>query len=224
MLPPQGTEEQGGLNEKILEERRNEVEKTRRVSINMTWENFKKVLESGRFKSSWEIHNRGDSYDLTRDQVERWMGIRAKGTKNDPHPIYGALWCQNGRDEKLGGSGGSYGPIWVLLKNETIKSRTSFVFGDSFGGYKNNLFNWHDGATAKTILNLKGNAPRYVEAQILGGVTLDDIESVNINLSSGLFIPKEEFERLKKKFPQIAFNVIAKIKTAEKENEKEILI
>jgi hypothetical protein len=160
------------------------------VSVNMTWKNVLQTLESGEIISYWEnpetvqyrkVHSKYN-YEERRDQIERLVGNRAKGGIRDPQPIYGAAATPNGRDEFYGGTGGGYGECFIVLKNDKIKDRTSFSYDDSFDGFNKWLLGWNDALTAKSIHNLNGSKSThgYVEAQILGGVTLNDVESINI--------------------------------------------
>jgi hypothetical protein len=212
---------------------KNEVERIKddfNVSINIAWNNLTSVLEKGRVISLWENQHKQKErdehfsslvkYSERRNSVEKLIGNRAKGGRNDPHPIYGAAFCPNGRDELHGGAGGHYGETFIVLKKDKIKNRTSFCYDDSFNGYSNWMLDWDGGVVAKSIHNLKeGKSPNgYVEAQILGGVTVDDIESINIPSSAfskanegGYSIGRDissEIERLREEYPNIKFNII----------------
>lgn len=195
-----------------LEEEIERVRSTQRVSVNRSFTSVLRVFNGvRRFMTSWELHTRGSSYDVQRDSVEREMGIRSKGTREDPHPIYGAVYSENGRDEKLGGAGGAYGECFFILKNERVKDRTTFTYGDSFSEYRPYVLDWEDATYAKAMLNLRKGS--YVEAQILGGVTIDDIESVHVPVRHDS-IPQnaqgieKELERLRAEFPTIKFVTI----------------
>lgn len=198
------------------------------VTLNITWANVLKVLETGRVISIWEnrevMDDRNKSkfvhYETIRDKTERLLGNRAKGGIRDPHPVYGAAASINGRDEFYGGSGGAFGECFLVLKSDRVKNRTSFVYDDSFDGYSKWVLDWDSGIVAKAIHNLNGNKSmhNYVEAQILGGVTIDDIESINIpsdaisgenkySFSSGTDA-LSKIDELQKKYPGIKINII----------------
>lgn len=208
---------------KQLREEINRVENDFSVTVNITWENLLKALDNGRLVSIWEnnekMKQRKSNYAERRDTVERMLGNRAKGGRKDPHPIYGAAFTPNGRDEFYGGSGGGYGECFIELDTARIKKRTSFCYGDSFGDYGKWLLDWEGGVVAKAIHNLdrtkETTRHAYVEAQILGGVSLDDIESINIpQLDSNHWGTKgeeeilSEIEELKQRFPGIKINII----------------
>lgn len=200
------------------------------VTINMTWQNVLDVLNSGRVLSAWEnqktIEERdkmwsisSGKYSIKRDRIERMLGNRAKGGSRDPHPIYGAAASENGRDELYGGAGGSYGECFLILKTESIKNKTSFCYDDSFYFFGNWLLDWNGGIVAKALHNLNNGYSKegeskhgYVEAQILGGVSVDDIESINIPSSAIQADIQNNFlvevEDLQQKYPGIKINII----------------
>ena len=218
----------------LLEHETERIKDSFQVSINITWDNLLAVLDNERVISHWENEqvrkerdedspvylSSGRNYSERRDRVERYLANRAKGGRNDPHPIYGAAFANNGRDEIYGGAGGGYGETFIVLKKDRIKDRTSFCYDDSFNGYSHWLLDWDGGISAKAIHNLSSNQSRhgYVEAQILGGVSIEDIDSVNIpssafskenshGFSAGRNVTSE-IERLKEEYPNIKFNII----------------
>lgn len=227
----------GNINEEKVEKLREEINRIEGnfcVTVNITWGNLLNALDRGRLISIWENKVEMDkrlaakdilryNYAKRRDMVERMLGNRAKGGRRDPHPIYGAAFTPNDRDEFYGGAGGSYGECFVILKTDKIKNRTSFCYDDSFGVYSKWLLNWEGGISAKAMHNLKGvdKASRhgYVEAQIFGGVSLDDIESINIPSNAttgenrdGWYAETKDMEvdinKLKQRFPGIKINII----------------
>lgn len=159
------------------------------VTINMSWENLETLMSEGKVKSIWEnldeLERRNNEmsyhYGNRRNEVERHLGNRAKGGSSDPHPIYAAVYSPNGRDE-LFGAAFRYGECFIKLKNKNIQDRTTITFDDSFDGFSDFPFLWNDAPTAKAMMNLIDHDTMhgYAEAQILGGVTLDDIESIAI--------------------------------------------
>lgn len=183
-----------------------EVEKVRRtwgITLNLDFDTLVKVLrESGRFKSRHEL-GRGSSGDA-RDEVEQLLGIKAAGTPEDPHPIYGTLTSENGSDEDWGGSS-RYGDCFVKLRNERVVDRTVYAYGDSnFDMMMSN----ESALVAKAVNNRYGDF-EYIEAEILGGVSSNDIESINLP-KYRLDDPKivEEIGRIKTDFPNISIRVI----------------
>lgn len=191
------------------------TEKTKFLTINIKFEHMEKILQAGRMKSNWETKVRGDKKSHYTEQYlndkERLFGIRSKGTEQDPHPIYGALAIAG--QEKTGGipeedMAKKYGDCYVKLREESIKERTGFCYGDSMEYLFNpqelneNRFTWENVAVARAKLELdtEKHHDRYIEAQILGGVTLEDIELFHI--------PKKyerEAETLKMNYPNAQF-------------------
>lgn len=199
------------------------------VTFNITWTNVLSALETGRVISAWEKSGvmeyrtkYGDyDYEARRNAIERQLGNRAKGGMRDPHPIYGAAASTNNRDEYYGGTGGGYGECFLVLKTDRIKDRTSFVYDDSFGLYNRWVLDWGNGITAKAIHNLNKSESRhgYVEAEILGGVSIEDIDSINIpsdavsgeknkyRQSTGSDISLK-IDQLRQKYPNVKINVV----------------
>lgn len=226
--PYLGTFSQDRLDSLYVEAQK--VHDSFRVTVNVAWDNIKQIFDSGKLKSVWERievaeertkRGKFGDYAKKRDSVERQMGNRAKGGSKDPHPIYGAAYSENGRDEFFGGVGKSgYGDCFIKLKSDRIKDRTSFVFDDSFDGYTDWMVDWTGGQIFKAIHNViefNTKAP-YVEAQILGGVTIDDIDSIHIpdflfdqkNESGDDIGPiiKREISELEARFPDIKFIIV----------------
>lgn len=167
------------------------VEATHRVSYNVPWHKAIKILVEGRIKTvrdaglSW--HEAGYT-SRARETTEKNLSIRATGSKNDRHPISGAMYSKNGHDEKFGAAG-QYGDSFLLLKNDNIKNRTFFYDGDSGFGKITSCIDWESAKKLKALKEVSKRGTNdsfpfsqdYIEALVLGGVTIEDIESVNIN-------------------------------------------
>lgn len=209
------------------------------VTINVPASQVFPILESGRLKSVWEQRHRGDAdlagadvystlgrvtpgeadefYLLRRHAVERQLGIRSKGTENDPHPVYGALAAENGKDEKRGAAP-DYGSFFFRLKPKVQETRTAMLAGDSFHtamSAPSRLFHSSDAAVAKAKVDLEQETtgdPRwsYVDVPILGGVKIEDIESLNIpaDRADQPGYP-ELIRRVQEEYPNIPLHIIA---------------
>lgn len=210
---------------------RNEVERIQEqvgISTNLSWESVKLFLRTGRIVSIWENleelekrnKTRSYHYGRRRDEVERMLGNRAKGGASDPHPIYAALWSPNGRDEFFGAAF-PYGECFVKMKNQRVEGRTSLTFDDSFNGFRDFPTTYEHGPTLKAMMNLIDNETMhgYVEAQILEGATIEDVESVNIpklvlqeiqkkHGTVGVQRALDEINELRKQHPGIQINII----------------
>lgn len=186
-----------------------QIEATSFITINASADAIKNILSSGSMKSAFDndlsSHKKDYNYQRVRHRTETQLDIRAKGTLKDPHPIYGALGYVNGKEE-FRGAAPAYGDCSIRLKN-TVKERSTYTYGDSFeGDVEPRQFIGKDVAYAKAKLELDGlnsNGTRtpYVEAQIIGGVRVEDIEEIHIHHMADRTI----FEAYKQAFPQITF-------------------
>lgn len=145
--PSQNDTFEGRMHQSGITWERESVEKGMKVALNLNYDTLLMFFKDGRFKTAWE-QKKGD-FSL-RDRSERVMGIRAKGTPEDPP------------------------------------------------------------AHLKALQN-RGTGVVYIEAQILGGVTPQDVESVNVALpgqyASEMPKIKAQIAQLKEQFPGIAFNL-----------------
>lgn len=166
-----------------------------------------------RFMSSWETSSRdATGYAIHRDNGERRMGIRREGYLGvNPQPIYGAVTSNNGRDGILGGAGGGFGggfgSAFVELDTEKLAERTVVVPRDS-GRYwdtRNMGVTFGHSARLVAINNLANG--RYCEAQILGGVTADDIRSVVIDVSEQ-DRAAALIERIQREYPEVQVRIV----------------
>jgi len=217
-------------NEALLEQKAKEYAQTQEISINIGLDGLTKILhESRKFLSSWETNSKDDRYNVLRERAERKLGILANGTHRDPSPIYAAVYAPNGHDE-YHGPADLYGDVFVLLQKDRVKSRTIFSTDDSVNedpAYCN--LSWEDAAYIKAAKDINERpaeeyviGEEYVEAQVLGGVTVDDIASINIPIISANGEPKPDadairtrVEQLHREFPNVIFNLIEKIEDSQ---------
>jgi hypothetical protein len=198
------------------------------VTVNLDWDAVANILDEGRIKSMWEneevVNERKKTmnYDYTarRDEVERGLGNKAKGGARDPHPIYGAVYSPNGRDEYFGAALG-YGMCFVKLKTENIAERTSVIYDDSFNVFSDFPVLWSDATEVKAMANVLDHqtAHKYVEAQVLNGVQASDIDSINIpkavleqtlyeNGQEAVSRIQQQIVELRKKYPDVQINIL----------------
>lgn len=135
----------------------------------------------------------GRTYVSRRIEAEEKYGLRATGMFDDAHPLSGYL--DNGTQK--GDMGRMYGNVKIVLKPEVL-DRTVFVLGDSANNAGSDqdpeFMGWEDAqlasmAQAKAIQEGKiapGGGPvalrgwNYTEGICLGGITLNDIDYVEI--------------------------------------------
>lgn len=202
------------------------IEDTFQVSINIPPENLEALLASGQYKTAHEVtplvNQKLGSFGWTAEdalaeqtRVEERLGFKAEGTADDPYPIYGAAYSVNGIDERAGAAP-RYGDSFILLKNAHIRDRTTFSLGDSFSEDWGSLrVMWGEAPYLKAITQIiSGHVDSGVEAIILGGVSIQDIESINIpkevldnNPEKGKII-LSNIERFRQEHPDITFNIV----------------
>ena len=190
-----------------------ECQETAIATINISFDAIGHVLSAGKCKSCWETRTRNfDDYKKNRHSVEYSMGIRSKGTQKDPHPIYGAI-ATNHRDQLQKGAASEYGSCFFILKKERIQERTMVCYGDSFRRKDMSAeqhdalrFTFDDVAVAKAMLEGVDEESEYqfVEIQVLGGVSLEDIEFVCITGGQTSEV-LDQVEKWRKQFPNIRF-------------------
>ncbi len=161
------------------------------------------ILGSGRFKNTHDEDTHGNR---TVDRAERAASAEdreefERATFGESRPVYGYLSARPGGassprpDDAVGGDDTrgvtrDYGDAAIKLKRDRVAGRTTFTVGDSFGDQDvvapvplNNP-SWEAAGTddisaAKNVDELVPlSGASYVEAQIHGDVTVDDIESV----------------------------------------------
>lgn len=163
----------------------------RPVSVGLGTGSLEAVLRDGRLKSQLETGSSGGVYQPElRIQRERvWFGLPLD---LDPasRPIYGYLAPSDGPQ----GVVTTYGDVQVVLK-DSIRSRTTAMVGDSMGYYLSGApgplddpgwraFTPHEfegspiGQLERDYDGAAFNHTHYIEAQIHGGVTTDDIAEV----------------------------------------------
>lgn len=206
------------------------IEDDLRVSIKISFEALPKIFRDGRIRSRHELQDelkdtRGPlkrlweflmmgkwmDYMKLRMRTENKLGIAAQGTPEDPHPIYGALSSGSNQDEKYGGSI-SYGETTLFLKSDRVRDRTSFSYQDSFLAQgMEDLVTWQHVPALKAVRDTQtGENPlMYIEAQVHGGVTLEDVEEVRIlvtEFSRGRVL--REIAPLVQGYPTIRFTLV----------------
>lgn len=159
------------------------ISSSRFFAVNLSLGALLSVWRDGRIKSFWETGVTGMTLAVeVRDSLERRLGTRGSGETDDPHPIYGAVGFSNGRDEIFGPATG-YGECHVRLKEQTVKERAVFLYGDlgdtHLGNHGQRLFDFADVHVARAKAEIDRDAT-YIEMQVFGGVRVSDIDEVVI--------------------------------------------
>lgn len=190
-----------------LARRTRETFKDKKIAVRVTPGEIDKILSDGRFKTQFEsgkskgLKNTG----LRANVEEQWFGLPED---YDPkkRPIYGYVMVDGVRPAGLGASDmfdvstdalSQYGQIQVVLKDD-VRRRTTAMFGDSLNNRNDGIpspvddpsWQSYSPAPTKTMLTRgltsedrsvddhEFRAGTYAEAQIHGGVTLDDIDEI----------------------------------------------
>ena len=194
-----------------IEQEIERIKDTIGVSINVSPEVLESILFQPPYKflSVFEVNHRSAAYDLLRIRDESAMGIKSiSSLLVDEHPIYGAVTSDNGRDEFLGAAPGGYGSVFVTLRKNEIADRTVVVPRDSFYAPTRDMRVTLEDAPEIVAINNLTNA-RYAEAQILGGVSVGDIEAINIDKTQA-----DQWSyllaRIREEYPDITINIVDK--------------
>lgn len=180
----------------------------KKIAIRVTPKSLEHILDDKRFKSQFESgKSKGKNDPQARTSIERQLfGIKDKTWQNvEKRPIYGYVAMDGVRPVGIGSNQvgdpstdqlSQYGQIQVVLK-DSVRDRTTAMFGDSM----NNMYeglpssvnqpSWFSylatsgGLTSHGLTGLDRSgtssefrAGSYAEAQIHGGVTINDIEEI----------------------------------------------
>lgn len=158
---------------------------------------LEKILKDGRLKSQHESKTTAGDFDPeTRKYYERCAFSLSKDTPVKNYPIYGSLKhkTSDGEIDHSDGWDETYGDAVIVLKQDARK-RSTVTFGDSLedtikGSPLNNpdIMSMNltkdkldilakDSLTEKDYMKIRST---YTEVQIHDGVSVDDIESIEI--------------------------------------------
>ena len=159
-----------------------------------------KILQEGNFTTTFEVGNKGEYYRTARAEDETKMFDIHPNVDAGKRPIYGYIGTIN----KTPSGVSKYGDIRFELKPD-VKDRTTMVVGDSLTGNTvpipmkgSSSTEWDAFRATSTANNDGGRAANgvkeiaeqetyyYNEAQIMDGVSIDDI--------SAIWIPKNGAE------------------------------
>jgi hypothetical protein len=164
---------------------RKRITDTTRVKVTQTFPGFTKMLADGKMRTIHEGAKTSRSIDASqylamRSNYER----RVMGVPAGEGPVYG--WVEAGNVADVD----SYGPFTLVLKPHT-RPRTSVSFGDSMDeslapiwmddvadASQERIFEASSTLIADEHFPSRYNLLGYVEAQVHGGVTLDDIAEI----------------------------------------------
>jgi hypothetical protein len=172
------------------------------VTINSKLETLEKVLfDTNRLLPVSETRQSGvnsDEAGQARRPAEDKLGIHPYNEAFLERPIYGAMAVS--KDEKILGARNAqkYGECVITIKHDVADNRGIYTYGDTMNLRSIERAGWgsHDydrrmrmseAAVAKLFYDQEHPSPEgpgihhdYVEAQILGGVAIEDIQSITI--------------------------------------------
>ncbi|MBP7807080.1 DUF3626 domain-containing protein [Candidatus Saccharibacteria bacterium] len=164
---------------------------TARIAIRMPLDGFNKMISSdGVYKTVYETGTtKGleaaplktvETYVNMRRQSEEQLGIKAR--PGEPETVYGFL--DNLESMDMVTPGLQYGTVALVL-NPAVTNRATFTKGDTMRGPTTSM-DLPTATVAKAINDIaevSGNHKvSYVEAQVFGGVSMDDVEKVSLTL------------------------------------------
>ncbi len=140
---------------------------------------FGSILQDGKFKNLREVRA-NDAFLTNRDHIEYDTFGVPRDAKVSDMPVYGFM--RGYIDGRAG-----YGPVTVELK-DSVRARTTITAGDSFSSDvpAAPLNSVHDMSDERLAQSAHLMTPKfderlgYIEAQIHGGITLNDIEVIRI--------------------------------------------
>lgn len=172
-----------------------------RVSVRVPLASLAKIVEDGRLKAVDETRTSNGltaGADRNLHRLEEYVKIRKEfetdkldWREGKPRIVYGFL----GYSDELGDinlQAPTYGRVQLVLKPE-VADRSTFTSGDSlmraFDDYPLELLEQDDAVILQQALEHSRQQPinplqgiHYVEAQIRGGVMLDDLESICVTI------------------------------------------
>ena len=191
-----------------LTKRTKEAFAGKKVAVRVSPKTVEHILNDGRIKSQFETNKSSGKKDVDmRASVERLLfGINDKPWQNaEKRPIYGYVAMDGIRPAGIGSAQlgdpstdalSQYGNVQVVLK-DSVRDRTTALFGDSLNNMQEaiptpiNNPDWRSfqasrgGITGKGLEGLDRSgenqdfrAGAYAEAQIHGGVGVEDIEEI----------------------------------------------
>lgn len=168
------------------------MRETARAAIRMPKANFEQLITGdGVFKTAYEMgsssggsrsHN-FDHYMVNRGNIEKRLNLTPDD--GEPSVIYGYLDNLRTLGEVTPASV-LYGDVAVVLKPEAL-DRSTFTPDDSARTQGTPLMDSDTAIVAKElndIAHYSGEATTYIEAQIFGGVTTEDIEAVSVTMDT----------------------------------------
>jgi len=162
-----------------------------------------------------------ESKESAKNKTERFLDIRGKGTKKDPHPIYAAMGHTNGTEENIGSAVFTmYGHCHIKIKPAFVEETALFTYGDSMSAnmetekqqdhVRSIVLDRAGAARGKANLEVNDEVRKqlgYIEAILTQGVTTEQFVEIVIPQAE---LDKSDItlESLQEKAPEITFRVV----------------
>lgn len=160
--------------------------------INVSPENLLPIIEAGKYQPKLDqvgTQSSFSSFFKIRYDRELELGTYPPNgeANNIPHPVYGQIVVDE-KNELLRAVQEGYGTTHIKLKTNRVKNRTMFIVDDSVSAKAiyNQQLAWEDAAKGRVFLNALMDNPKadwrslpsYIEGQVMGGVTTNDIDEI----------------------------------------------
>jgi hypothetical protein len=198
-----------GTKETRLQESVKALEKAD-VVISVDSKILEKLITDGRFKTQFETNtSRGALNIPLREQTDAAQFGYHPSTAPEMRPVYGYLTTGGTIDKNRFAMVKQYGDLQFVLKRST-NSRTTYTTTDSLDGafYPSPL-----GTPSADAA--RGRSGLYSEAQIHGGVSLDDVDYVVVSVGvpdrshwQNNKVSEEEFESISGMLAQVGIRVV----------------
>ena len=180
------------------------------VVISFNSEILEDLITDGRFKTQFETNtSRGQLNQYLRAQTDTAQFGYHPSTALEMRPVYGYLTTGGTIDKKRFAMIKQYGDLQFVLKRST-NSRSTYTTNDSLDGafYPSPL-----GTPSADATN--GRSGMYSEAQIHGGVSLDDVDYVVVSVGipnrsywQNNKVSEEEFESISGMLAKVGIRVV----------------
>jgi hypothetical protein len=198
-----------GTKETRMQESVKAIEKAD-VVISVDSRILEKLITDGRFKTQFETNtSRGALNKYLREQTDTAQFGYHPSTAPEMRPVYGYLTTGGTIDKDRFAMVKQYGDLQFVLKRST-NSRSTYTTTDSLDGafYPSPLGTPSAGAA-------RGRSGLYSEAQIHGGVSLDDVDYVAVSVGvpnrsywQNNKVSEEEFESISGMLAKVGIRVV----------------
>jgi hypothetical protein len=187
-----------------------EVLRDARIAVAIPYELVDKVIGDGRLKSQFETRtSRGALHPTARTKVDISQFGYHPTVEPAKRPIYGYLTTGGKMNDKSVTEVAQYGAVQLVMKKD-VHGRSTYTGEDSLGSPNLQPKLFGEPSPEATMYGFG-----YGEAQIHGGVSLQDVDYVTVQVaretvefSYDPVVSEEQFAEIKEKFEKIGVRVI----------------